>query len=194
MMERNWDVLLIGGASGSGKTSVSRPLARHYEVDFVRVDDFQVLLDTLTTSESHPAIHYWRTHPNWMDEGVDATVRQLIDVGEILMPGLTAVINDHIDEGIPMILEGDFILPQLSTSIKHPKVKSVFIYEPEKDQILQNYLAREGKYQPYRSEVSHAYGNWLAENCHKLGVLLVESRPWDGLAERVIKTLCTHAV
>jgi hypothetical protein len=34
---RNWDVLLIGGASGVGKTNVSLPLARHYGVDLVRV-------------------------------------------------------------------------------------------------------------------------------------------------------------
>ena len=62
--KRNWEVLLIGGASGSGKTCISRPLARHYGVDLVRVDDFQVLLDVMTTPETHPAIHYWRKHPN----------------------------------------------------------------------------------------------------------------------------------
>lgn len=190
--EKNWDVLLIGGASGSGKTSISRPLARHYGVDFVRVDDFQVMLDAITTPESHPAIHYWRTHPNWMEEGADATVRQLIDVGEMLIPGLISVINDHLDENIPMILEGDFILPQLSASIKHPGVKSVFIYEPDREQILQNYLAREGEHQPYRADVSHSYGNWLAENCANLGVMSIESRPWCNLIERVIKALSNH--
>ena len=100
--ERNWDILLIGGASGSGKSCISYPLARHYGVDLVRVDGFQVLLDVMTTPETHPVIHYWRTHPNWMNDGIDATVGRLIDVGRVLIPGLIAVINDHVVENIPM--------------------------------------------------------------------------------------------
>ena len=43
-IRRNWDILLIGGASGTGKTQLSIPLARHYGVDLVRVDDFQLML------------------------------------------------------------------------------------------------------------------------------------------------------
>lgn len=54
---RNGDVLLIVGASGAEKTSISKSLIRFYGVDLVRVDDFQVLPDAVTTSESHPAIH-----------------------------------------------------------------------------------------------------------------------------------------
>lgn len=187
--ERNWDVLLIGGASGSGKTSISRPLARFYGIDLVRVDDFQVLLEAITTPESLPAIHYWKTHPEWWKEGANATVSQLIDVGRALMPGLSAVINDHLVENIPMILEGDFILPELSVSFNNPKVKSVFIYEPSKEQILHNYLIREGELQQYRSDVSYLYGNWLAEDCAKRGIPIIESRPWDNLMKRVINSL-----
>ena len=52
--KRNWDILIIGGASGSGKTNISIPLARHYGIDLVRVDDFQVLLKALTTHETLP--------------------------------------------------------------------------------------------------------------------------------------------
>ena len=182
--DRNWDILLIGGASGSGKTSISRPLARFYCVDFVRVDDFQVLLETMTTPESLPSIHYWKTHPDWMKEGVNAAVDQLVDVGKALIPGLTAVINDHLEEDIPMILEGDFILPELPASFTDARVKSFFVHEPEREQILKNYLAREGELQQYRSDVSHAYGNWLAKSCSKHGIPIVESRPWSTLAER----------
>ena len=192
--ERNWDILMIGGASGSGKTSISCPLARHYGIDLVRVDDFQVLLEVMTTPETLPAIHYWKTHPNWRDEGVDATVGQLIDVGQVLIPGLTAVIEDHIEENIPMILEGDFILPELSAFFNTPRIKSAFLYEPSKEQILQNYLAREGALQQYRTDVSHSYGNWLAESCSKYGVAVVESRPWKTLMERVIAAIEANGI
>ena len=184
--DRNWDILMIGGASGSGKTCLSLALARFYGVDLVRVDDFQVLLEALTTPEALPPIHYWNTHPNWRNEGVDAAVGRLIDVGRALIPGLMAVVNDHLSENISMILEGDFILPEFAASFKSPMIKSVFVHEPSKEQILQNYLAREGAVQQYRSEVSQAYGNWLAEECLNYGVAVIASRPWDTLVDRVI--------
>ncbi|MCL1820527.1 MAG: hypothetical protein FWG36_07730 [Oscillospiraceae bacterium] len=185
--KRNWDVLLIGGASGTGKTSVSLPLARHFRIDLVRVDDFQVLLEVMTTPETHPAIHYWRTHPNWWEEPIENTVKQLVDVGRALIPGLTAVVKEgHLDDNVPMILEGDFILPEFADSFKDSRVKSVFIHEPDKEQILQNYLNREGEIQQHRADVSHAYGSWLAEQCRKYDVLMVEARPWDSVMERII--------
>lgn len=187
--KRNWDILLIGGASGSGKTSISLPLARLYEIDLVRVDDFQVLLKALTTPESNPSIHFEKTHPNWRNEGVEGTLKLLIDIGQMLIPGLTAVINDHIEENIPMVLEGDFILPELVVSFQNPRIKSVFIYESSREQILQNYLAREGEHQQFRADGSYSYGCWLMKGCSKFGIPVVESRPWDTLTERVIAKL-----
>ena len=38
--ERSWQALLLRGASGVGKTSVSYRLARHYGVGLTEVDDF----------------------------------------------------------------------------------------------------------------------------------------------------------
>jgi len=198
--KRNWDVLLIGGASGSGKTSISLPLARHYGVDLVRTDDFQVLLEAITTPATHPAIHYWKTHPNWREEGINAAIEQLIKTGQMLTPGLVAVINDHLTENIPMILEGDFILPELVAAFKecsepetnppkNQRVKSIFILEPSKGQILQNFLNREGKIQHFRADVCHNYGNWLAKECSKHGIPIIESQPWDNLMERILNVM-----
>jgi hypothetical protein len=42
---RRWQVLLIGGASGTGKTSVSYRLAQYFGVGLTEIDDFQVLLE-----------------------------------------------------------------------------------------------------------------------------------------------------
>jgi len=177
---------MIGGASGTGKTSVAHTLAQFYEVDLVRVDDFQLLLEATTTPDALPAIHYWATHPNWRDESVDALVGRLIDAGQALMPGLAAVIEDHLVENIPMILEGDFILPEFAASFKSSRIKSIFIHEPSKEQILQNYLAREGEVQQHRADISHLYSNWLTKECLKHSIPFILSRPWDSLMERII--------
>ena len=188
-VSRNWDILIIGGASASGKTSVSRALACLYEIDLVRVDDFQALLEATTTPKALPAIHYWAAHPNWRDEGIDNAVSRLIDAGQALSPGLTAVVNDHLEENIPMILEGDFILPDFAASFENPRIRSLFIHEPSKEQILQNYLSREGEVQQFRTDVSHSYGNWLTENCLNHDIPVILSRPWNNLMERIINAL-----
>ena len=60
---RAWQVLLLGGPSGTGKTAVSYRLARHFGIGITEVDDFQVLLERMTTPEQQPALHFWRTHP-----------------------------------------------------------------------------------------------------------------------------------
>ena len=59
---RSWQVLLIGGASGSGKTSVSYRLAHHFNVGITEVDDFQVILERMTTPAQQPELH-WGPRP-----------------------------------------------------------------------------------------------------------------------------------
>ncbi|MCL2574192.1 MAG: hypothetical protein FWE34_06565 [Defluviitaleaceae bacterium] len=189
-MERNWDILIIGGASGTGKTTVARALARYYQVDLVRVDNFQVLLEATTTPETFPAIHYWTTHPNWRDEGIGNAVRRLIDAGQALSSGLAAVIEDHLLEDLPMILEGDFILPELAASFEGElRIRSIFIHENDQKQILKNYLAREGEIQQFRANVSHKHSEWLLKSCLEHDIQSIDARPWHTLPSRIINCI-----
>ena len=186
---RNWDILIIGGASGSGKTSVSRPLSQFYGVDLVRVDDFQCFLEAIISPEMKPTLHNLKIEPNWHNESAEWVVDRLKGVAQAWLPGLTAVVNDHLGENIPMILEGDFILPELPASFSSPRIKTLFVHEPSREQILQNYLAREGTHQEHRADISYAFGNHLKESCEKHNIPIVESRPWDNLMERVINMI-----
>jgi 2-phosphoglycerate kinase len=61
---RTWQVLLIGGASGIGKTSISYPLAQHFGVVITEVDDFQVILERMTRPADQPNLHYWQSYPD----------------------------------------------------------------------------------------------------------------------------------
>jgi 2-phosphoglycerate kinase len=42
-------VLLLGGASGTGKTAVSYRLARHFDIGITEVDELQIVLEHMNT-------------------------------------------------------------------------------------------------------------------------------------------------
>jgi 2-phosphoglycerate kinase len=185
--ERNWTVLFIGGASGTGKSSIAYELARYFNVNIMEADDVCQAVEAMTTVETHPAVHYWSTGINWLDIGVGGNVNWLIDVSREMIPALKAIAENHIESSVPVIIEGDFIYPELTVSLDNPNVKAFFVKEEDKAQILQNYLAREGgELQHYRAEISIAYDKWLSDSCEKLGINVIEARPWDTAIERII--------
>lgn len=57
-MKRPFDILLVGGASGVGKSNISYELAKVYDVNVVQVDDFQCIVEHFTREEDYPVFHY----------------------------------------------------------------------------------------------------------------------------------------
>jgi len=190
MNDRNWTVLFIGGASGTGKSSIAYEIAKFYGVNVLEVDDIHLSVKMVTTKESFPAIHYWETGINWNDIGVQGNVDWLIDVSKEMIPVLKELVNRHIEDKLPVIIEGDFIYPEFVNFFDTPEVKSIFINETDVTQIEENYLSREGgQIQHYRSEISIAYGKWIADTCNRNGIRIIEPRPWDTLLTRILNIL-----
>jgi Holliday junction resolvasome RuvABC ATP-dependent DNA helicase subunit len=48
-LERPWHVLLIGGASGIGKTTLANQLGQRFGVNVTQLDDIQTALEAVTT-------------------------------------------------------------------------------------------------------------------------------------------------
>jgi len=189
-IDRNWTVLFIGGASGTGKSSIAYQIAQFYGVNVLEVDDVHLSVETVTTKESFPAIHFWDTGVDWKSIGVEGNVNWLIDVSKEMIPVLKELTNRHLEDKLPVIIEGDFIYPEFTISFDNPEVKSIFITEPDINQIMQNYLSREGgELQKYRAEISIAYGKWIADTCKQHKIRVIESRPWDTALTRAIESL-----
>ena len=107
---------------------------------------------------------------------------------------LELVINNHLEEDRPMILEGDFISPLLCKKLLHDneinaRIKCMFIIENDKEQIIQNYHAREGSIQVDRSELSLRYNNWIKEQIEGTDIIAVDSTPWESSIERICSVL-----
>jgi 2-phosphoglycerate kinase len=191
--ERDWQVLLLGGASGTGKSQLSYPLAQHYQVPIVEVDDLVIAVQRMTTPGQQPMVHYWDTHPDADSLPASRLVELQIAVAEALRPALDAVIGNHLQTDTPVVIEGDYLLPSLAAQgsfAGHPangRVRSVFLHEPDPEQLVVNYLLREpgNGQQRSRAQVSARYGNWLAAQASEHRIPVLTTRPWSTTLNRL---------
>ena len=189
-----WQVLLLGGASGTGKTCLGYRLARELGIGITEVDDFQVVLERMTTPEQQPALHFWRTHPDPGSLSAKDIHEQGLDILEIMLPALEAVVENHLEAATPLVLEGDFIHPALAArdafgdEPNAGRVRGVFLYEPDEGQIVQNFMEREPAtgQQTTRARVSLLRATWIRDTCRELGIAALPARPWDTLFDRVL--------
>ncbi|WP_084962134.1 AAA family ATPase [Thermoactinospora rubra] len=185
-------IVLLGGASGTGKTRVSYPLARRLGVPLVEVDDIVEALQAMTTPEQAPLLHYWRVDPRARTLGPEEIVRVQIAVAEALTPAIVAVVANHLDTGTPVVVEGDYLLPAVALRPEFGgRVRAVVLHEPDEERLAANYRAREPEAgdQAGRARVSRLYGDWLAGQARSLGVPVVAARPWHDVLDRVTAAL-----
>ena len=134
--------------------------------------------------------HYWSTGIDWRDIGVDGNVNWLIGVSKEMMHPLRAVVERQLEDNIPVVIEGDFIHPELAPSFENPQIKALFLQEPDREQLLRNFMDREsGEPQYYRADISIAYGKWQAEACKQLGIGMIDVRSWDTAVARAVECL-----
>ena len=191
---RPWTVLLLGGASGVGKSSVSYRLAHHFGAGITEVDDFQVTLQRCTTPDQMPALHRWEQDEEFRNAPPECIAEHIMAVGREMAPGLIEIINNHLTAAAPVVLEGDFLLPEL---LLHPDLvhatqsgllRAVFLQETRVEQLVTNYFEREPEAgdQRTRALVSMHHGAWLERTCNEMNVPILHARPWQTLLARLI--------
>ena len=187
-------MLLVGGASGVGKSMLSHPLARRLGVNLTEIDDIQIALETAMGPEQSPLLHYSRTNcdefMSWTDQ---RRLEHFIRVcREVFQPVMRAVIADHLKTGTRVVYEGDFLLPEIATMTHYGdepnggRLRALFVSEPDATQIAANYVAREGSADRERSRASALFDAFIRAECARHGVPVVEARPWGSVVERAL--------
>lgn len=198
----DWSVLLIGGGSGVGKTTLAPLLASKFGLGCSLADDFRLTLQRMTTPEQQPALHYFVATKDVWDEPPEALCERLIEVGKVVSWSLEVVVAHHLLINVPIVLEGDGILPSLAAQHSfagfdiESGVRSVFLYEPEENVIRDSMIARgrgfqdnSPTHQNTQVRVSWLYGQWIREEAERLGLPVLEARPWATLPDRIIEVI-----
>ncbi len=204
MKRISWRILLIGGSSGTGKTTLARHLAAHYNLPILPLDDLRLaILETMSSVEA-PAIHRFSQDPDiWQSsttvyEGFVAVAREF----EIPLSMIAAHLIGVLDMA-PMILEGDFIrprmmtLPYTSALARFPgfpltgQVRGLLLHARAETDILRAMCER-GRGLEVESEerlrknaqASWHYGNWLRAEADLHRIPVIASRPYESQLAR----------
>ncbi|MGH2461931.1 MAG: hypothetical protein ACRDIY_24000 [Chloroflexota bacterium] len=179
---QEWFVLLIGGPSGIGKSMVAAQIARRLGVPWLMVDDLRLALE-----RSGVAIPDSRRVESFDGPG------GLVTVGEFMAPSIEVVIENHVDQRIPVVIEGDGILPAIfdrpavRARATSGRIRAVFLGGSDEDALYANHQARRvGLFSRAHAHKNFLYGEWLKKEAERHVLPTVSARPWDTLAERIL--------
>jgi 2-phosphoglycerate kinase len=197
---KNWDVLLIGGISGSGKTTVAKQLGLRLGLPWLQVDDLRLALQwSQVTLPQRTQDLYFFLEPHVWQLAPEHLCANLIAIGEVLSPAIEIAVENHLDTAAAIIIEGDAILPSLlirSALQKHmhnKQIRAVFLIESKEENIFTNIQER-GRGTTERTEkelhtearAKWLYGQWLAQEAQRLQLPVLEARPWESLSDRIL--------
>ena len=124
------EVIIIGGAPFSGKTTLAKRLAAQRGYALVAIDDLGTAVRAVTSPQSHPALHpmagwdyraYYVAHPP--ATLIDHSMRE----HQALWPAITAVTHAHLQWAGPVILEGWQLDPARVASCTHPQIRACWL-------------------------------------------------------------------
>lgn len=189
--------MLLGGASGVGKSRVAAQLADEAKRFVVEFDDVVSAVEAMTTAEHHPALHHFDDIPDTAQLATEQVLDLQIATARALEPAVLGVVRNRLTVDVPAVVEGDYLTPAAAAAAIHEGrvagrlVRAVFLHEADPDRIAANYASREpgSGEQRHRAQVSAEYSRWLGDQARLHALPVVACRPWDTLAARIGRAL-----
>lgn len=194
--DRGWDVLLIGGGGGVGKTEVAVRIGARLATATLQADDIRLVLQRALPATATADLHFFLDADITAVELRDAVERQL-SIGRFVSGMLEIVIRHHVSTRRRVIIEGDALLPELALQPSHAglptagRIRAVFVEERDPERVLGALQQRRRGPAPEReqrhwAEFHHAHGRALADRARALGVPVVAASPRRNLAARIM--------
>jgi 2-phosphoglycerate kinase len=110
-------IVLIGGATGTGKTTIAAEVAHRLGISRLSSTDFiRQTIRAFFSDEFMPTIHYssfkaWEALPEAEREEGDPLIRGFLQQTKNVLVGVRASIDRALEEGWSMVLEGVHLVP-----------------------------------------------------------------------------------
>jgi 2-phosphoglycerate kinase len=197
-----WNVLLLGGVSGTGKTTGAKLISQQLGIAWIQVDDLRLALERSQVTLPHGTERlYFFLQPNIWSLPASSLRDGLIGVGEMMAPAIEVVTENHDDQLDLAVIEGDGILPSLfarpsmRTRLDDGRVRGVFLVEPDRDELLRNMLMRGRGFdrltdaeQRNEAKAKWFFGQWIEQEANRYGLPVLRPRPWETLTGRILET------
>lgn len=206
----NWQVLLIGGSSGTGKTTIGKSIAKTEQASHLLVDDIRMALQATTTAEQQPGLYYFYAFDDLANLPAERFIEGFVQVGKALVPALEAIVSHHLavpDTG-RLIIEGDGILPSSIPAMKltgidgredsalRNQLCAVFLVEDDEDALLANFIRRDRGFNQAADENQRRYvnsiwqfGQWIKMSAKQHDLPVEQVRPFATLQQRILDSI-----
>jgi 2-phosphoglycerate kinase len=198
-------VILIGGPSGVGKSTLAKTAGQSLGMPWLAADDLRLAVQALASARTpgicEQGLHFFERTPDVWTRPVDELRDAFIAIGRLLLPGIAIVARNHLAIGEPLIIEGDGILPEvladpdLAAAARAGRLRTIFIVPTAPDIITRSMVDRRWSTDMTAADLATnveskvAYGTWLAREAARYGASVIAAMPRDTLFDRFRDTL-----
>ncbi|MGE3075555.1 MAG: hypothetical protein AB7N24_17710 [Dehalococcoidia bacterium] len=191
-------LILLGGASGSGKSTTSKLLANELGSGWLQIDTIWVAAQEALADDIEKS-HLLRVDRRVIEakEPVSDLVEQEIAAGQFVCSLLPRVFWTELQRHDVLVADGAWLQPGFVKTLKvdGTDIHGVFLHEPDQAEVRKALDGRRADqtwahWREPVAAVKWTYGNWLAGEARRLGLAVVAARPRETLVRRVRAALC----
>jgi len=195
-------VILIGGATGTGKSTVATEIA--YRLGITRVTSTDFIRQTMRAFFSHefmPAIHYSSFEAGLaVPDADDPLVAGFLEQSRNVLVGARASLERALEEGWSMVLEGVHLVPGLlPTALETALVSGCVLQISDETAHAQHFFARESgtdrpmvKYLDRFDEIRRLQ-RYIVGRAEREGVAVIENENADRATAAVAELVLSAA-
>jgi 2-phosphoglycerate kinase len=199
-------IVLVGGTTGTGKSTVATEVAHRLGVTRVTSTDFvRQTIRAFFSEDFMPTIHYssfeaWKGLPE-PDQASDPLVTGFLEQTRNVMVGIRASIDRAIEEGWSTVLEGIHLVPGMLPPIDGALVVQCVLTTEDAEEHSTHFLLREvttegirhrDKYLAHIDDIRKIQEH-LVGRASRLGVPVIENRRIDRTISEVLELVLTRA-
>ena len=201
-------IVLVGGATGTGKSTVATEIAHRLGITRVTSTDFiRQTMRAFFSPEFMPSVHYSSFEagdalPAAEREAGDPLIVGFIDQTRNVLVGVQASVDRALEEGWSMVLEGVHLVPGLLTlPVERALVVHVVLAIENEDIHSQHFFTRDGdtggvrphdKYLDHLADIRHIQ-DFIVHEAQHHGVPVVQNGNIDRAIAAVIELVLERA-